>query len=110
MPFPYSWPISEKDIRGRLFNLGSTSRRTCYEFFFPSHFLKKERKASKLPTISLLLLETKHVNLKTTLTSSSIKISKEVTISISFYTFRVMDMVEFNVSFNNQSPLNRLKT
>jgi hypothetical protein len=69
-------------------------------FFFSSYFFKKERKEFKLPTISLLMLETKHVNLRITFASSSIKISKEDAITISFYTFKFMDMVKFNVSFN----------
>jgi hypothetical protein len=74
--------------------------KTYYEFFFSSYFFKKERKEFKLPTISLLMLETKNVNLIITFASSSIKISKEVTITISFYTFKFMDMVKLNVSFN----------
>jgi hypothetical protein len=46
------------------------------------------------------MLQAKHVDSKTTIASSFIRLSKEVVVSISSLDFRFMDMAKFNVSFD----------
>jgi hypothetical protein len=65
-----------------------------------SYFFKKE-KDPKPQQLYFLMLEAKHDNSKTTFASCSIKLSK-VAKSISSLNFKLIDMVEFNASFNNQ--------
>jgi len=61
--------------------------------------LKKEKNPK--PQQHFFMLEAKHDNSKKTFASFSIKLSK-VAKSISSLNFRLMDMVEFNASINNQ--------
>jgi len=90
------------DIRWRVLNLGSKSKKSS-QFFFPC-FLKKEIKEFKTPKCSFLVLEAKHYNSKTTFTFCSIKLSKGAKLILSL-NFKLVDMAKFNASFNNEWPL-----
>jgi hypothetical protein len=66
------------------------------------YFFHLERKGFFLETLttSYFMLQAKHVDSKTTIASSFIRLSKEVVVSISSLDFRFMDMAKFNLSFD----------
>ncbi len=77
---------------------------------FSSFFFKKKRKKSKPQQTSFLMLENKKSNLRATIDSFSITLSKEIEILDSFINFKQMEMVKFKESLNSQEPLDWLKT
>lgn len=97
-----SWSINV-NIKWRVLNLGSKSKKAYYEIF-KIYFIKKEIKESKTSTFSFLVLEDKYYNSKTTFAFSSIKFSKGAKLILSL-NFQLMNMTKFNASFNNQWPL-----
>jgi hypothetical protein len=70
--------------------------------FFSSDVLKNERKKSKTPNTSDLMLETKVTNCKKIPMSSSMKDSKKGLKCISSLVLKLMVMVEFKASDYNQ--------
>ncbi len=73
-------------------------------FFF--HISLKGGKNLKAPTTSFFMLKSKYVKSITIVAFSSIRLSKEVIISISSPNFRLMNIAKFNASPNKQQPLN----
>ncbi len=59
-----------------LLNLGSNIKDNMLCVLFPSYFFKNERKPSKTPHISLLMLDANNDNSRATIESSSIKSCK----------------------------------
>jgi hypothetical protein len=75
---PYFLPTYEETSQ-RFLNLGSSIKDNMLCVFFSSYVLKNERKESKTPNISNLMLEAKVANFKESSTSSFMKDSKERT-------------------------------
>jgi hypothetical protein len=78
----------------KLLNTRSNMKESKLRVFFSSYFLRKERKEVKTLATSFLRFETRHVNSRTTLASSSIKPSKEIIVSISSLNFKLMGMAK----------------
>ncbi len=64
----------KEDTKQRFLNLESNIRANILCVFLSSNFFKKERKLSRTPQTSFLMLEAKQINSRATLESSSIKV------------------------------------
>ncbi len=98
---PWSWPMKE-DTKWKLLNLGSNNIKVniiCA--FLSSNFFKKERKMSKTPQTSFLMLEAKHINSSATLKSSSIKVWKDGAFCDFSFNFKLMEMAKWKASLSN---------
>jgi len=73
-------------------------------FLSSSYFLKSERKPLKTPHISFLVLDVSADNSKATTESSSIKSSKLDEILNDYLNFKLIVIVTFKTSQNNQCP------
>ncbi len=69
---------------------------------FSPYFLKQEKKNSKILQASFLMLEISKADSKTTIESSSIKLSKVARISNSSLCFKHIVMVKCNASLKNR--------
>jgi hypothetical protein len=69
-------------------------------FFFI--FFKKENKNLKHYKLFFLMLQAKQLNSITTIDFSSIKLSNEIEIEISSFSFNQMETIKFKTSLNNQ--------
>jgi hypothetical protein len=74
--------------------------------FFPSYVLKNERKKSKTPNISDLMLEARVVSSLKNPMLSFMRDSNEGPKYISSLDLKLMVMADFKVSDNNQCPTN----
>jgi hypothetical protein len=78
-----------------------TLTKTCYEIFFLFIFLEMKGKSQAHHT-SFLMLEANKSNSKATLGSPSISESKVRLIPTSSFNFKLIVMVKFKASLNNQ--------
>jgi hypothetical protein len=98
-----SQPIKD-ETNLRLLSLGSNIKDNMLCVLFPSYFLKNEKKPSKMPHTSLLMLDANNDNLWATTKSSSIKFYKLNEILNSPLNFRLIVIVTFKASESNQCP------
>ncbi len=90
----------------RYLNLGSNIKSNILCVFILSIFFKKERNLYKIPQTSFLMLKAKQINSSATQKSSSIRVQKDGAFCGFSLNFKLMEMVEWIASFNNQCPLN----
>jgi hypothetical protein len=84
----------KEDIKLKLLNLGSNIKVSLLCDFFSSKLFKKEKKTSRIPQTSFLMLEGKQINLSATIKSSSVMILKNYAFFGSPLDFKLMEMVE----------------
>jgi hypothetical protein len=98
-------PIKDKtDLK--LLNLRSNIKENMLCALFPSYFLKNERKPSKAPHTSLLMLNESNDNSWATTKSSSIKSYKLNEIPDLKKKFKLIVIVTFKALKSNQCPRN----
>jgi hypothetical protein len=75
-----------ENIKHKFLNLRSNIKDNMLWAFFFSDFIQEKK--SKTSQTYFLILKAKRLNSKVTMDSSSIKLSKEIEISISFLNFK----------------------
>ncbi len=106
---PWSWPMKE-NTKWKLLNFEFNIRTNILCAFHSSNFFKKERKLSKTPQTSFLMLEAKYINSSGTPKSSSIRVWQDGAFLGFSFNFKLMEMVEWKASLNNQCPLDWFRT
>jgi hypothetical protein len=89
---------------------GSNINKNILWVFIFLYFLINERKMSSTPYTCLLMLEANKSNSKATSRSSSISESKAKLIPTCYFNFKLIVMVKFWASVNNQWPLDWFRT
>ncbi len=95
------WPIKDET---NLKLLGTNIRDNMLCVLFPSYFLENERKPSKMPYASLLMLYASNDNSWSTIESSSIKSYKLSEILDSSLSFKLIVIATFKTLESNQCP------
>jgi hypothetical protein len=88
----------------QLLNLGSNTSDNILCVLFLSHFLKNERKPSKTPHTSLLMLNASNDNSWVTTKSSSIKSYKLSEIPNFSLSFKLIVIITFKALESNKCP------
>jgi hypothetical protein len=103
------WPI-RNETNLRLLNLRFNIKDNMLCVLFSSHIFENERKPSKTPHTSLLMLDANNHNSWATIESSSIKSNKLSEILYSSLSFRLIVIITFKASKSNQCPRDRFNT